>query len=137
MYSRLAEESNNTFLSPYSIYTALSMTYEGARGKTAEGMRDALRLPEENGVRRPAFADFHKELNTDRTVELNTANALWPQENFPFREEYLETVGRYYLADIEALDYANNSDAAVERINSWASEHTEDRIKKIINTLPP
>lgn len=84
LYSRLAEENKNAFISPYSIHTALAMTYEGASGETAEEMRAALNLPAEDGVRLPAFAELHEKLNSDRTVKLKTANALWPQENFPF-----------------------------------------------------
>lgn len=137
IYSKLAEENNNTFLSPYSIHTCLSMTYEGAREKTAQEMREALNLPEESSVRRPAFAEFQKQLNTNRTVELKTANALWPQENYPFYEEYLETVKKYYLARIEALDYVHNASGAVERINAWAAEHTENKIKEVLKSLNP
>jgi serpin B len=137
IYRKLAQEDKNVFLSPYSIYTCLSLVYEGARGKTEKEMREVLNLPEENDIRRSAFAEFHKELNENRTVKLKTANALWPQKNYPFYEEYLETVKKYYLARIEALDYVNNSSYAVERINEWAAEHTENKIKKIVDYLSP
>lgn len=36
------KEENNFFVSPYSIFSALAMTYEGARGETAEEMRTVL-----------------------------------------------------------------------------------------------
>lgn len=137
IYRRLAKEDKNTFLSPYSIHTCLSMVYEGARGKTEEEMREALNLSKESDIRRPAFAKFQKDLNENRTVKLKTANALWPQENYPFYEEYLETARKYYLARIEALDYTHNASGAVERINAWAAEHTENKIKKVLEYLDP
>jgi len=137
IYSKLAEEENNVFFSPYSIHTCLSMVYEGARGETEEEMRKALNLPEESDIRRPAFAKLQRELNENRVVKLKTANALWPQENYPFFEEYLETVRKYYLARIEALDYVHDASGAVERINAWAAEHTENKIKKVLNYLSP
>ncbi len=37
LYSEYKNDGN-VFFSPYSISTALAMTYEGARGKTAEEM---------------------------------------------------------------------------------------------------
>jgi len=37
LFSRLG--NGNVFFSPYSISTALAMTYEGARGQTAEEMQ--------------------------------------------------------------------------------------------------
>lgn len=36
MYRELAGKDENLFISPWSLNTALAMTYEGARGKTAE-----------------------------------------------------------------------------------------------------
>lgn len=47
LYSELRkrEEGENVFFSPYSISTALAMTYEGARGKTAEEMQSVFHFP--------------------------------------------------------------------------------------------
>lgn len=137
IYSELAKGGKNTFLSPYSIHTCLGMVYEGARGETAAEMKDALNLPVEDDLRRPAFASLQKQLNTDREVVLKTANALWPQENYPFREDYLNTIRKYYLANVSPLDYIENADGAVEKINSWAAEHTENKIKKVLQRLDP
>ena len=46
-YSRLKnEESGNIFFSPYSMSMALAMTYEGARGQTAEEIRSVFYFPD-------------------------------------------------------------------------------------------
>src|SRR4051812_12733137 len=49
LYGQLAKENGNLFFSPYSISTALGMTYAGAKGKTAEEMAATLHfgLPQE------------------------------------------------------------------------------------------
>ena len=44
MYRELAVKEKNIFFSPWSLNYALAMTYEGARGKTAEEMRSVLHL---------------------------------------------------------------------------------------------
>ncbi|MDY6932507.1 MAG: serpin family protein, partial [Halobacteriota archaeon] len=45
LYSNLREEDGNVFFSPYSISTALAMTYEGARGETAEEIQSVFYFP--------------------------------------------------------------------------------------------
>ena len=45
LYARLREEEGNLFLSPFSISTALAMTYAGADGETGKQIYEALRFP--------------------------------------------------------------------------------------------
>ena len=45
LYDQLNDEKGNLFLSPYSISTALAMTYAGARGETEAEMAKALQFP--------------------------------------------------------------------------------------------
>jgi serpin B len=40
LYTKLRTEEGNLFFSPYSISTALAMTYAGAEGKTATEMAE-------------------------------------------------------------------------------------------------
>ena len=56
LYRRLSEKDGNIVFSPYSISTALAMTYAGARGETAEQMAKVLHftLPEDRLHFRPA-----------------------------------------------------------------------------------
>ena len=56
MYQELAAGDENIFFSPWSLNSALSMTYEGARGQTAEEMKTVLHLPENEINRRQSFS---------------------------------------------------------------------------------
>ena len=56
MYRELAAEDKNIFISPWSLNSALSMTYEGARGQTAEEMKTVLHLPENEINRWQSFS---------------------------------------------------------------------------------
>ena len=49
LYSQLNKsEKGNLFYSPYSISAALAMTYEGAKGQTANEMKSVFHFPESN-----------------------------------------------------------------------------------------
>src|SRR5947207_608733 len=94
LYAQLREGEGNLFFSPYSISSALAMTYAGARGETAAEMAKALHWHLSNDRLHPAFAALTKELNgagrEKRGYQLSVANALWGQKGYPFRPEFLK-----------------------------------------------
>jgi serpin B len=135
LYSKLSEEEGNVFFSPYSISTALSMTYEGARGETAEQMADVLHLIEDNTTRRSSFAAIHNIINTPNAeYKLHTANALWAQKNYTFLGNYTNTIENYYGGKITNLDFLRETEKSRKTINNWVEEQTNNKIKDL---LPP
>jgi serpin B len=133
LYRRYSSGEDNLFYSPYSISTALSMTYEGARGATAEEIRTVFHLPEDDEARRPGAARVYNILNgKDRPYTLLTANALWMQEGYPFKEDYVQTIQGYYGGEANTLDFSNTVEAT-EIINGWVEDRTYDKIKDLFS----
>ncbi len=58
-YKQLTEEEN-IFFSPYSIFTAFSMVYEGADGDTATQIRDTFNFSEDDRLRRMGSRQIHE-----------------------------------------------------------------------------
>ena len=56
LYQKLQDDKGNLFFSPYSISTALAMTYAGARGATQEQMAQVLSFPTAKHVAQPPSA---------------------------------------------------------------------------------
>jgi serpin B len=136
LYRELQEKEGNLFFSPHSISTALTMTYAGARGKTERQMAHALHLPLGQKPLHPAFATLQARLQAvqDRgDVRLSVANALWPQEGYPFLEEYLALAEQHYGVRINAVDFAGDAEAARSRINAWVEEKTDNKICDMIS----
>ncbi len=126
-------KTDNIFFSPYSIATALAMTYEGARGQTANEMRSVLHLPQDAGLRRPNFAKIIYEMNRpDKKYKLSTANALWAQKDYKFLEDYANTVEKYYGGRITNLDFIGQSEISRKTINTWVEDQTNKKIKDLI-----
>ncbi len=133
LYSNLNKEGN-VFFSPYSISTALAMTYEGTRGETSEQIADVFHFNEDDETRRSSFAAIYNILNAKSPkYELSTANALWAQESYPFLVNYTSTIESYYGGRLTNLDFVHNTEASRHTINKWVEDKTNN---KIINLLP-
>ncbi|WP_292364440.1 MULTISPECIES: serpin family protein [unclassified Methanoculleus] len=137
LYRQLASDPDyadqNIFFSPYSISSALAITYEGARGTTADEIGSVLHLPQNETLRRSGFAGLDAVLNSgDANYTLRTANALWAQEAYPFLPDYIETAGRWYSANATNLDFASNPEGSRQTINRWVEEKTEDKIRDLL-----
>ncbi len=136
LYRRLAteRESENLFLSPFSISSALAMTAVGARGATLTEMTKSLRFPETNDDFHSTYGALVQQLNHRDGVELSVANALWAQKGMSLEDGFLQTTNRCYGAGLSEVDFLNKAEAARTVINDWVEEKTRDRIKDL---LPP
>lgn len=132
IYRHLAAKDNEAiFISPYSISSALSMTYAGAAGKTAWEMAHVLFL---NPDIHRSMAALLNDINTvpADTALTRTANALWPAKEERLLDSYSDKVKKYYEASLTKLDYRNKTDEARATINKWVDKRTEGKIKDMI-----
>jgi serine protease inhibitor len=139
LYRTLREKDGNLFFSPYSISTALAMTYAGASGETASQMAATLHftLPAES--LHPAFNAYALDLQaraeqaTEGTpFELSIANSLWGQQGFPFLQRFLDLLAVNYGAGMRLVDYESDPEGARKAINDWVSDETREKIKDLI-----
>jgi len=136
LYEKIKQGSDgNVFFSPYSISTALAMTYAGARGETAEQMAEVLNfnLPEEDLHR--AFGKLQSDLQADKQkkkFELHIANALWGQKGYKFLDEFLDLTRENYGAGLKEVNFVRETEKARKTINEWVEEKTRDKIKDLI-----
>jgi serpin B len=134
LFLKISEDDDgNMMICPYSVFSALSMTYEGAKGQTATEMADILHLPEDDVERRGSFASIQNDINMGSDeYELATANKIWPHSAKPVVEEFIETIQQFYYGGVETLDYTNDPDGCQEIINSWIANQTNDKITDLI-----
>lgn len=138
LYSRLSQREGNIVCSPYSISSALAMTYAGARGTTAEQMAKALHFSPDQKRLHGAFARMTWELQKGgkpMPYRLRLANTLWGQYGLPFREEFRDIMQRAYRAGFREVDFAGSPDKSRRTINRWVEERTEGKIRDLLK--PP
>jgi len=131
-YKQLTKESDDIFFSPYSISSALAMTYEGANGETAQEMKQVLHFPDTE-ILRPNFASIYNTINKkEKKYELRTGNALWVQKDYKFLPGYFTTVENYYGGKAVNLDFVNETELSRNTINTFIEEQTNNRIKELL-----
>jgi serpin B len=137
LYSELARENpgENLFFAPWSISSALAISYEGARGTNADEIRSVFHFPDDDMTRWNGFSEITGGLNSGNSgYVLKNANALWAEETYPFLHSYITTAERYYSAHVTNLDFITRPDESRKTINRWVEEKTENRIQDL---LPP
>ncbi len=137
LYKSLAASKckENFLYSPYSVSSALTMTYTGSKDATKEAMAKVLNLSAKKDIEVKESAkvdiDSLQKLNNGSILEI--ANALFANKNIDFSKEFLSENEKYFYAGTNSMDF--NAPDAVEKINDWVKEKTHDKICKILDKV--
>jgi serine protease inhibitor len=149
LHHQLVTADNNLCVSPYSIESALAMTFAGADGETRTEMARVLHFGNDAGAPASFAALQHslkemsaktaalvKESNEfggpSEPITLNIANRLFAQKGHAFREAFLSLVKQNFGGAFESIDFVANPPAATQHINKWVADQTHDRIRDLI-----
>jgi serpin B len=149
LYRRLATGDENLCISPYSIDSALAMTFAGADGETRTEMARVLHFPNDGEVSGSFFAlqqslqqmsaktaEIAKESKKfggpTEPITLSIANRLFAQKGYHFRDTYLALVKQNFGGAFEPIDFIADPAAATQRINRWVADQTRNRIQDLI-----
>ena len=133
LWAKVRVQSGNLAVSPASVWVALAMTHEGARGETADEMARVLRMPQDADAAR---ADAARKLVAWNAagrgaLTLRVVNRLFGEKSFRFERAFLATTRTRWRAPLEPLDFRGGPEAARGRINGWVAQQTADRIRDL------
>ena len=126
LFNRMSKDKKgeNLIISPLSIFQALSLAANGAKGQTQLEMLDLLQastIEELNNINYEIISLFQKYSTID------IANAVMTKFT-PLKD--FATIAQKYIAPIEPLE-------SVEQVNNWCSNKTHGKIDKILDVLEP
>ena len=126
LFNRMSKDKKgeNLIISPLSIFQALSLAANGAKGQTQVEMLDLLQastIEELNDINYEIISLFQKFSTID------IANAVMTK--FTTLKDFA-AIAQKYIAPIEPLE-------SVEQVNNWCSNKTHGKIDKILDTLEP
>ena len=134
LYQKLKSAEGNLFFSPFSISTALAMTYAGARANTEKQMSAAMHFDLDQKKFHGGFSELQSHLNEYEKkgeVKLEVANSLWLQKDYVFLPAFLEETKKYN-AGLNYVNFISETEKARLAINIWVEKKTNDKIQNLI-----
>lgn len=128
-----ADGNGNTFISPMSLFMALSMIYNGADGGTKTEIAKVLQnvgmdVTELNKANASMLSKLHSNA---KKVQLNVANSIWLNENYHFQTDFAQNNRDYLNAKLQEIDIADSQ--SPKMINDWVKKSTNDKIEKMVD----
>ena len=129
VFRELIEEDKdqNIFISPFSISTALTMTYNGAEGTTKDAMEKTLKLGSSMENTNKEYKNLIESLDkVDSKIKLTVSNSIWVNKSFEpsLKQDFKDRLKGNYNSDIFARDFTDSKSA--DEINNWIGNSTND-----------
>ena len=135
----ISEKPGDFFFSPFSVIPAVGMVYAGAKGDTAREMEAALSMSPD--IHKSIYAltqDLTSELNGKNGAALLTsANRVWLQDEITLRPEFNSILLRDYRSTAAKMNFKSDPDKSKKIINLWVEQHTNNRIRDLIQKIEP
>lgn len=129
---RQVEEDENAILSPQSLYFALGMTVNGAKGITQKELKDVL-------YKDVSTEEFNNNIsyliNQTDTDVCKIANSIWVRESddFGLNEDFQNYSEKYFKSEIYQQPFDS---ILVSDVNNWVDEHTDGMIDEVLDDVP-
>ncbi|MGO1182709.1 MAG: serpin family protein [Micrococcaceae bacterium] len=137
--THLGQGSENSVVSPASIVVAFAMLAEGANGPAAEELSTWLGATGEDRTHalsalQAAVLDYDGDPGIVQDEELpevpllHLANQVTVREDGGVKEEFLNTLSRWYDAGVGEADFTSSE--AKEDLDAWVNHHTGGLIEE-------
>ncbi|MBO7133218.1 MAG: serpin family protein [Bacteroidales bacterium] len=127
-----SKDGENMFVSPFSIYDALAMAYDGANKKTATEMRKVMKFKKDQAESHKEFVQLLNEYKSNKSV-FTITNAAVAQKDYNFLDSYMKCL-KDFDATISQADFSKNEERVetVKKVNEWVSKNTNKKITDLL-----
>lgn len=129
LMNKLANNDSNVFFSPYSLSSALAMTYNGANGKTKDQIERVMYFNDDVSKSNEFFFKSNSKYNSYSNIpefKLNIGNALWINNSIKLKGKFSKSMEKYFGAELY-------NEINADKINTWADKNTNHMIKEIVS----
>jgi serpin B len=126
------QTDKNIVVSPFSISSALSLAYPGARNATATQMKTAVHFLKSPDQQSRQLNSVYTNITAPGSPMV-IANTIWMQKGFKIQQGFLDVNAKYGDAAFRQVNFAGAADATRMEINASIEKQTRN---KIIELLP-
>lgn len=133
LYRQIADQKGNLVVSPASLSMALAMTWQGAKGDTADEMKRVMHFEGAPAEVAAAAGKLSSALQDPaRPITFHVANQLFGEKTIALEPPFLDATKSAFGAPLAQVDFKNDFASARVNINDWVLAKTEKRIKDLI-----
>lgn len=129
----LWKQDENIMVSPVSIFNALAMTANGAKGSTLSQMEDVFGITTDECNN--YLGQYNNSLPSGDKYKFNIANSIWVNETSSFKTEpdFIKKNQDIFGAEVFPSQFSSKT---AGEINNWVDKNTDGMIKNIIDDVP-
>ncbi|KAM5165344.1 serpin I2 [Mantella aurantiaca] len=132
---RSADTEENIIFSPLGATLILGMIKLGARGATSQQIKEVLKL--QGNQESEEFSGLQKLVSViseeNKEFAFNLANALYLQEGFHVKEQYLHSNRDFFKSEIKLVNFQDLK-ASAKTISAWVERQTNGKIKHMFSS---
>jgi serpin B len=138
LFSTIAKQhtGENLLISPFSVYTALSMVLLGSADSTRSQIASVLGISTDK-IRELSSQNKRtmQRLLDSKAVQLDIASGIFADSQTKFKKNFLDQCHKDFDAELKNVNF--KSAETLNTINNWCSEKTHGKINKLLSELPP
>lgn len=119
-------------MSPYSVSTVMAMLSTGAKGETLKQMKKVFSFPKKS-IMLKGYKTTIPHLNDNKDIILKTGINIFVMKGFSLLSDFKKDVKENFKSDVETVDFTKST-AAAKKINEWAEEMTNKKIKNVVSS---
>jgi len=126
-------EKGNVFFSPFSLSSAMAMTYAGSKDLSEIQIGKVFHFPSNSPELHKKLGKMMKLLACKKdSIKLNIVNSLWAEKTYPFKESYTKLIKKSYSVEIMQMDFINQFEESRKIINENIYKSTSKKIKDLL-----
>ncbi|XP_077204615.1 serpin I2 [Paroedura picta] len=130
---RLSQSSENLLYSPLGTASALGMVHLGTKGKAQSEINQLLDLGNDAREGSAPLQTLFSITSERKEFTFNLANALYLQEGFMVKEQYLHSNKEFFQTAVKLVNF-QDAKASAEAISTWVENKTDGQIMNFISS---